>query len=157
MGASLFLDLPCKGYMFLAAQWRGHVRGFALIELMVAVAIVAVLAAIGFPVYQGYVARSQTTAALAILRPGKTMIETAVAEQRDASLLDADYIGVRASASCSSVSVDVTSNYVVQLGCRVSGNSKVEGKTLYLKRDGEGVWTCDASAFELPYRPGGCG
>ncbi|WP_429001774.1 hypothetical protein [Xanthomonas sacchari] len=33
---------------------------------MAAVAIVAILAAIGFPVYQGYVARSQTTAALAV-------------------------------------------------------------------------------------------
>lgn len=132
-------------------------RGFALIELMMAIVIVAVLAAIGFPVYQGYVARSQTTAALAILRPGKTMIETAVAEQRDASLLDADYIGIKAAASCSAVSVDVTGNYMVQLGCRVSGNSKVEGKILYLRRNVEGVWTCDASAFEVPYRPGGCG
>ncbi|MBB6367824.1 MULTISPECIES: pilin [unclassified Xanthomonas] len=157
MGASLFLELSGEAYIFWCANEGGHVRGFALIELMVAVAIVAILAAIGFPVYQGYVARSQTTAALAILRPGKTMIETAIAEQRDASLLDADYIGVKAAASCSAVSVDVTSNYVVQLGCRVSGNSKVEGKILYLKRNVEGVWTCDASAFEVPYRPGGCG
>ncbi|WP_295923835.1 prepilin-type N-terminal cleavage/methylation domain-containing protein [uncultured Xanthomonas sp.] len=29
----------------------GHVRGFALHELMVTVAIVAILAAVGFPVY----------------------------------------------------------------------------------------------------------
>lgn len=81
------------------------------------------------------------------------MIETAVAEQRDASLPDADYIGVKAAASCSAVSVDVTGNYMVQLGCRVSGNSKMDGKILYLKRNVEGVWTCDASAFEVPYRP----
>ncbi|MEL4892809.1 pilin [Xanthomonas protegens] len=131
-------------------------RGFALVELMVVVAIVAILAAIGFPTYQGYVARSQTTAALATVRPGKTMIETAIAEQREASLLDADYIGIKASASCSSVRVEVTSDYAAWIECHVSGSPKVDGKALYLRRDTEGVWTCDASAFDVPYRPGGC-
>ncbi|WP_167336265.1 pilin [Xanthomonas sacchari] len=85
------------------------------------------------------------------------MIETAVAEQRVASLLNADHIGIKASASCSSVSVEVSNNYLAQLGCRVSGNSKVDGNILYLKRNVEGVWTCNASAFEVPYRLGGCG
>ena len=43
------------------AQTRGTVRGFTLIELMVAIAIVAILAAIAFPSFQ-YTIRSNRVA-----------------------------------------------------------------------------------------------
>jgi type IV pilus assembly protein PilA len=47
-------DLPMKKNM----------QGFTLIELMIVVAIIAILAAIALPAYQDYVARSQATEAL---------------------------------------------------------------------------------------------
>jgi type IV pilus assembly protein PilA len=105
-------------------------RGFALIELMIAVAIVAILAAIAMPLYQGYVAKSQVAAALAMVRPGKTTIETAIAEHRDVSIVDADYVGLRTSSACPSIDVILAEDYVARIECHVAGNSKVDGKSL---------------------------
>ncbi len=43
---------------------KKNMQGFTLIELMIVVAIIAILAAIALPAYQDYVARAQATEAL---------------------------------------------------------------------------------------------
>ena len=47
-------------------------RGFTLIELMIAVANIVILAAIGIPQYQNYVARAQATEGINLASGVKT-------------------------------------------------------------------------------------
>lgn len=49
--------------------------GFTLVELMVVIAVIALLAAIALPSYQKYVAKAQIGAALYEIRAGETAIE----------------------------------------------------------------------------------
>ncbi|AEM52520.1 pilin [Stenotrophomonas maltophilia] len=131
-------------------------RGFSLIELMIVVAILAVLAAISLPMYQNYIAKSQLAAAFAEIRPGKTTVETVVQDSRDTGLVDASYIGLKPSSICSVVTAELNASGIGSITCTVGGGPAIRGKELVLRRAADGTWTCDGSAFEARYRPTGC-
>lgn len=131
-------------------------RGFSLIELMIVVAIIAIISAIAMSIYQGFVAKSQLVAGLAEIRPGKTTIEAVVQDGRSPALVNAAYVGIRASGRCPGVHAELAGSGVAEIVCTVDGNSLVAGKDLILRRAADGTWTCDGSAFEARYRPSGC-
>ncbi len=54
-------------------------QGFNVIELMILIVIIAVLTAITLPIYQYYIAKSQVTAALIDITPGKVQTEVRLA------------------------------------------------------------------------------
>lgn len=66
---------------FSAARRRDS-RGFTLIELMIVVAIVAILSAIGYPAYKDYIVRSKVPDATSTLATRQTRMEQWFQDQR---------------------------------------------------------------------------
>ncbi len=88
---------------------RHRQTGFTLIELMIAVAIVAILSAVALPAYNGYVMRSRIPEATAGLATRQVRLEQAFQDTRTyagATACNADTTGKFFNFSCSAATAN---------------------------------------------------
>jgi len=124
-------------------------KGFTLIELMIVVAIIAILAAIAIPQYNDYTARAQMTEAYTLAAGLKTPIAEAFAQDNGNgscavpanSVVKGKYVKeVAASGNATSCVVTATME-------ATGVNDKVKSKKVELAyASATGAWTCTTDA-----------
>ena len=147
--------------------------GFTLVELMIAVAIISILAAIAIPQYQIYIGKTQATRVIGELGELRLSVEECLQIGRTVIGLGTDECDPRASASnlivgSSQVGVVLPNNMGVaqmsnplilttSITATVSNqvNPKLSGKKMEWLRTSAGSWSC-RSNIEPVYLPQSC-
>lgn len=130
-------------------------KGFTIIELMIAVAIIGILAAIAIPAYQNYVIRAKVSEALTFASQAKTSVAEYYQSQGSLPATNTQ-AGLATSVTGTNVSqVSVGTSGVITVTTSIAG---VTGNIDFAPTvNSSGItWVCTGGTLGNQYRPSNC-
>ena len=142
---------------------RTHViqRGFTLIELMIVVAIIAILAAIAIPAYQNYLIRAEVSEGMSLATAAKEAVWEYTTDKGQYPK-DNGSAGLVSPSSISGkyiAKVTVTSGQIIATFNSTTSNINIHNGTIVLSpitAAGSVTWTCGGSTVQPQYLPSSC-
>ena len=132
-------------------------RGFTLIELMIVIAVTALLVAIAIPAYQDYTIRARVTEGFNLASTAKLAVsETAITNNAlPSNQGETGYTSPAATDNVSSITIGdqgvITIVYTPRAGAGTIVLTPVLEKT-----GGDMTWDCKKGTLEAKYRPSNC-
>lgn len=108
---------------FLNPSKKTHCAGFSLFELMIAIAIIAILTAIALPTYQRYIKKAAMTELLQVSAPYRTAVEICSIEQGDLKNCHEGQNGIPAATTTQYIEVLNVNAGIIQ----IAGQSSLSG------------------------------